>query len=229
MKLSRRDRLGLSARYREQYARHGYAPEALGWTKGKQPIRFEVLTAPFEVEGKSILDVGCGFGDLNQALRGRARRYRYLGLDVTEELIAEARVRYQGAAIRFRTGDFLDCDLGSRFDVVVGSGIFNINLDSGRNEAFVEATLARAFALCRDGIAFDFLSDQVDFRHRDTFHSSPTRVLEFAYGLSRNVLLRNDYMPFEFSVFVFKDESFDTADTLFRRFKKLRSGGRPGA
>jgi SAM-dependent methyltransferase len=222
MKLSARDRLGLRGRYRDQYARFGYSPKALGWDKGKQQVRFDVLTSPFDIEGKSVLDVGCGFGDLNQVLQTKARRYRYLGVDVTEELLKEARVRYRGRGIRFRPGDFLDLNLRSRFDIVIGSGIFNLALASGRNDAFIRSTLAKAFELCREGIAFDFLSDKVAYRYRDTFHASPEQVLTLAYALSRNVLLRNDYMPFEFSVFVFKDDSFDTADTLFRKFKKGR-------
>ena len=109
-----------------------------------------------------------------------------------------------------------------RKGIAVSSGIFNHRLEHTDSYSYIEAVLAKAFAMCREGLAFDFLSDKVDFRHEHTFHSSPERILGMAYALSRNVLLRNDYMPFEFSLFVFKDGSFSKVDTLFERFKRLR-------
>lgn len=68
------------------------------------------------------------------------------------------------------------------------------------------------------GITFDFLSDKVDYQYEHTFHSSPERILGYVYSKSRNVILRNDYMPFEFSVFIFKDDSFKSEDTVFHRY-----------
>lgn len=77
--------------------------------------------------------------------------------------------------------------------------------------------------LCSDGLAFDFLSDKVDYRHEHTFHSSPEKVLEIAYKYSRNIVLRNDYMPFEFAIIIFKDDGFDKQDTVFHRYKLLHN------
>jgi hypothetical protein len=34
-------------------------------------------------------------------------------------------------------------------------------------------------------------------------------------------MLRNDYMPFEFALFMFKDDTFSSEDTLFHRYKLL--------
>ena len=90
------------------------------------------------------------------------------------------------------------------------------------NYDFIDACIDKALAVCRDGLAFDFLSDKVDFQLEHTFHSSPERILEMAYRYSRNVILRNDYMPFEFSVFIFNDDSFSADDTVFERYKQLQ-------
>ena len=46
MKLSARDRRGLADRYRDQYARYGYSPKALGWDKGKQRVRLAQAAPP---------------------------------------------------------------------------------------------------------------------------------------------------------------------------------------
>jgi len=40
-------------------------------------------------------------------------------------------------------------------------------------------------------------------------YSDPCAILEMAYGYSNRVVLRNDYMPWEFTVFVDKRTDFD--------------------
>lgn len=68
-------------------------------------------------------------------------------------------------------------------------------------------------------IVFDFQSDKVDFMGCDTgFYFSPEKVLGIAYEFSRNVILDNSYMPFEFAVTIFKDDSFKKDTTVFNRF-----------
>lgn len=43
--------------YSEMYDDFGYGPKALGWTKGKQDIRFDVLTSQIDLTDKRILVV----------------------------------------------------------------------------------------------------------------------------------------------------------------------------
>jgi hypothetical protein len=105
----------------------------------------------------------------------------------------------------------------------VASGIFNLKLLEGDNYIFIEQVMQKAFRLCRVGFAFDFLSDKVDYRKENTFHAAPEHILALAYGMSRNVILLNNYMPFEFSIFVFKDDSFDPKCTIFHRWLNLYS------
>lgn len=225
MTLSDEDRQATIERYSSRYREHGYSPKSLGWDKGKQDVRFDILTSQYDFLGKSVLDVGCGFGDLNTTLRKKyLDDYAYVGIDVVPDLIAEARARYVGEDIKFIVGDFLGLDLADEFDYVVASGIFNHRLTHADTYDLIEAVIAKALSVSRDGLAFDFLSDKVDYRLEHTFHSSPEKILSMAYKFSRNIVLRNDYMPFEFSLFIFKDDSFAREDTLFSRYKK--SAGR---
>ena len=217
-----KDRLVLD--YRRRFAEYGYSPKTLGWDKGKQNIRFSILTSQWDLEGKSILDVGCGFGDLNRYIRknGGVEFYEYTGVDIVEELILEAKIQNPGngnAKISYICGDFLKMPIERSFDYVISSGVFNRRyfgeLD---NYSFIEKCIDKSFDLCKEGIAFDFLSDKVDYQYKHTFHSSPERILSYSYGKSRNIILRNDYMPFEFSVFIFKDDSFKSSNTVFNRY-----------
>jgi len=208
-------------RYAERYRRFGYSPQTLGWDKGKQDIRFQVLLSPFDCAGKRVLDIGCGFGDLNRLLRRTCGDdYEYVGVDLVPDLLGEARRRYAGANVRFVEGDFLSTALPSDFDFALSSGMFNHKLEGTEPYALIRSCIEKAWGLCREGIAFDFLSDKVDYEYEHTLHSSPERILALGYDMSRNVVLRNDYMPFEFSLFVFKDGAFLKEDTVFQRFKR---------
>ena len=218
-----KDRTRIVEKYRQGYAEHGYSPKSLGWDKGNQDIRFEVLLSFFEVSGKSILDIGCGFGDLNKVLsRENGDSYQYLGVDLVGELIDEGRHHYPQDNIKFLNADFLEYHFDQSFDIVVASGVFNQKFDIGKNDLFVDRVLKKAWTLCTEGFAFDFLSDKVDYRHDHTYHNNPERILGLAYSLSRNVVLRNDYMPFEFCLYVGKDDNYDPSDSVFKKRKRQR-------
>jgi SAM-dependent methyltransferase len=219
MSLPESDKKDYIERYTERYSKYGHSPKTLGWDKGKQDIRFSILTSQCALEGKSILDIGCGFGDLSAYVAEKTKTHTYLGVDIVDILIEEANHRYASEAVRFVKADFLDFSVDCKIDICVASGIFNYRLKEIDNYDYIRSVMGKAFDVAGEVVALDFLSDKVDFTHPHTFHSSPERVLGFAYELTRNVVLRNDYMPFEFSVFLFKDDSFDPADTVFRRYK----------
>ncbi len=207
--------------YGTRYQEHGISPKSLGWDKGKQNVRFDVLTSQYDFSGKSVLDIGCGFGELTRTLDQKAEGYAYTGIDLMEPFVRDARRLHEGEDAQFVCGDFLTHPFERRFDYCVSSGVFNHKLDIDGYE-FIRQCIERGLSLAKDGLAFDFLSDRVDYPLEHTFHSNPMKVLEIAYSFSRNVVLRNDYMPFEFSLFVFKDDSFEKSDTLFSRYKKQR-------
>jgi len=205
-------------RYEGRFRQYGYSPKTLDWDKGKQDIRFSVLTSQLDFQGCSVLDIGCGFGDLNRTLAEQASsEYTYLGVDVVPSLVKEGERLFGSDHVRFLCGDVLAMDL-PQVDYAICSGMFNLKMSGEKNMEFIRAVAKKTFGLCRIGFAFDFLSDKVDYRKEITFHSSPEEILAMAYKLSRNVMLCNNYMPFEFSLFVFKDESFDPALTVFNRW-----------
>lgn len=222
--LSKKDAEIICDRYEKRYQDYGYSPRTLDWDKGKQDMRFSILTSQFDFKNSEVLDIGCGFGDLNRILSSRTdNQYHYHGVDIVPSLISEARHQYKGDNIDFYCGDFLEMDL-PQVDYAIASGIFNFKLKDNNNYQFIEQSMEKAYRLSRTGFAFDFLSDKVDYTKEMTFHSSPEKILALAYGLSRNVTLLNNYMPFEFSVFVFKDDSFDPKYTIFNRWFETNPG-----
>jgi len=218
MRYSDRDKNNTVDRYVARLNEFGYSPKTLGWNKGNQRIRFDALTSRYDFTDKSVLDIGCGFGDLNETLRARyGHRYQYLGLDIVPNLIEIATSIYGDETTHFLTGDFLDTAFEQTFDFAIASGIFNHQLEETDSYEFIEACISKALEVCREGLAFDFLSDKVEYRHEHTFHSSPEKILSIAYHHSRKLVLLNDYMPFEFSLVLFKDDTFSASKSVFRR------------
>jgi 2-polyprenyl-3-methyl-5-hydroxy-6-metoxy-1,4-benzoquinol methylase len=91
--------------------------------------RFHIaLRESGDVTGKSVLDIGCGSGhyEVEYAKRGAAR---VTGLDFAPGMLELARrlTQREGVADRctFVQGDFLEKDLGERFDVVLAMGVFD--------------------------------------------------------------------------------------------------------
>ena len=203
--------------YRRLYAEHGYSPKALGWDKGKQFLRFHQLTSSFSLQGARLLDVGCGFGDFVGYLRAmNIEGCAYTGLDLVEDFIVEGRRRFGASGATFVHSSLEDYVPSSRFDCVIASGAFNLKLEGIDGYENIRGALSRMFALCDVAVSADFLSDRVERAHAHNFNSSPETILNIAYGLSRNVVLRNDYFPFEFSVTIFKDDAFRKETTTFR-------------
>ena len=74
------------------------------------------------------------------------------------------------------------------------------------------------FELCNKGVAIDFISTYVDFRNEKINYVKPEEIFSFCKTLSRCVLLRHDYMPFEFCIYIYKSDRIDERD-VFTEFE----------
>jgi SAM-dependent methyltransferase len=199
------DREAYQKRYTERLARFGHDPRTLGWDKGKQRERFDALTRLVPVNRLgSVLDVGCGFGDLLPYLKEKGFAGAYTGIDFVAELIEVGRQAYPDA--RLEVADFSTFMPHEPFDLVLASGIFNARLGDEDQGAYIENTLKKMWTHARVAASADFLSGYVDFRREDLNYISPEAVFTFAKSLTRRVALLHDYMPFEFALYLFKDD-----------------------
>lgn len=189
--------------YEEKLAQFGEDPRSVGWRdRETQGRRFEALTAVSPLEGKSILDLGCGLGDLYSYLKEKNITCDYTGWDLSEKMINACLARFPN--VNFQQVDVLSRDDEQKYDVVFGSGLFCIPLE---DESFYERIMRRMFALCREAVAFNMISTYVDYREDYLRYSDPCSVFDFCKKqLSRRVALRHDYMPFEFTVYVYRHD-----------------------
>jgi len=172
--------------------------EVLGWsTPWSQEVRFEALAAIGDLSGRTVLDVGCGRGDLCGWLRERYEGVMYRGVDLHAGMIDLARKAYPDA--EFTVRDVLEDDSVDEADYVVSSGLFALTVNV--ETEFVDAMLARMMALAREGVAVNFLSNRTpgpeDPRCR---YSDPADILARAFRLTDHVTLKHDYKPNDFTI-----------------------------
>lgn len=212
------EKAALLKRYSERLAKYGPTIEALGWTKPKHRLRYRVLLEYWMATPHPgplrVLDFGCGFGDMFGYLRESAMPIDYTGLDINPELIAVARQRYP--AVRFLCLDPFEDELIETFDVVLSSGVHNYRLDD--NDGFVRRSFDLFDRLATVGFAADFLSNRVDFRNAQNHYAAPEDILALALRYTPRVVLRHDYMPFEFAIFADKRSAIDEKLTVFLPF-----------
>ncbi len=206
-------------RYNKRLDQFGVSEQALGWgDKGRSKLRYEMLLSQWNFNQASVLDAGCGFGDLYDYMRRKGIiNFRYHGMDINEGFIRVAKEKYGNTAV-FSVKNMLEADEKDRVDFVLSSGAFNHQLDD--NMGFINSALEKFNALSKLGFAANFLSDKVSYRKDDTYHADPSQILALAYQYSNNVVLRNDYMPFEFTVFVNKFSAINVKRTVYNEFVK---------
>lgn len=204
-------------RYSERLEKFGYSEEALGWSKNKNDLRFEALIKEWksELDGSSICDFGCGFGDFYAYLNQKTglRNFHYCGVEINPNLVEEGRKHHPNA--EFWIGDIVNEPFDRQFDFVFSSGVFNHKLSFQDEYQFISECLEKLNQISTKGYAVNFLSDKVDYQLEHTFHSNPGKILDLVFRHSRNVVFRNDYMPFEFTVYVRKDKKIDPVRAVF--------------
>jgi SAM-dependent methyltransferase len=205
------------SRYSARFARLGYDVKSLGWgSVEQQRYRFEqTLTFPELFSGRSILDIGCGFGDYLDYLDEGVLPFRdYLGLDINPDLIGEAEKRHAGRAnARFEVRNLLAEDAVHTpvADVGVMLGLLNFRLGEGvANLAYSRMVMERAFAMVGEVLVVDFLSARLTSsypREDFVYYHEPADALGMALELADEVILKHDYLPIpqrEFMIFLKK-------------------------
>ncbi|WP_018293778.1 class I SAM-dependent methyltransferase [Mariprofundus ferrooxydans] len=195
-------RQAMIERHRDSLDYFGYAPQALYWgTSEEQLARFGMLAGIGIRSGASLLDVGCGFGDLYCWLRSQDLVVDYTGLDISPEILAKG--RELNPALRLVQGELFDFDWAPQsFDWVVLSG--TLNWDVGEGSAYARRVIRRMFSLCRFGVAFNLL----DIRTLDMtglgeiVAYQPHKVLAFCEGITSDCTLYCDYLEDDFTIYM---------------------------
>jgi SAM-dependent methyltransferase len=189
-------------RYAERINRLGPTVQALGWrNKEQQNLRFEIFQQLISLENNiSVLDVGCGFGDLYNFLSEKIN-VDYTGCDLSPVVIEYANKNRVGG--KFTVRDILeDPYQENSFDYVFMSGLFNYKIDN--NLSYLKSMINEGFRISNKSLMFNLTSTLVDYQDQQLYYYKPEEVLNFCSTLSRRFILRHDYPLYEFTVCLIK-------------------------
>ena len=204
--------------YDELASIHGDSPLSLGWgLKDRREIRFNVLTENWLLEDSSVLDLGCGFGDLYGYITDKNFEISYLGLDSSRIILDIAEKKYPSANFELFDLNSLATE-NRKFDYIFASGIFN----DARPEAFdfINSVFLEAKRLSTRGFSFNFLSSAATIRHNENYYASASEIARICEKNSLKYVLNHSYMPFEFTIHVDMKQEFDQSKVIFDDYFK---------
>lgn len=191
--------------FAEKAKKYGDSSKTLDMSEDGQMVRFKVISEVKDLNNSSILDVGCGLGHLYEFLKKKNISTKYTGVDVVPELIDLAKKKNPDLTLEIR--DILtDKFEENSFDVVIENGIFNVTLEKEDTLEFTKRMIAEMFKIAKKTVVLTFTSEYVDegYNNPEITYFSPTELFKYCKTLCRNVTLRHDYLPHDFTIIMQK-------------------------
>ncbi len=198
----------LKKHYEPRIEKFNENSKILDWESPEaQKTRFSILTDNIDLNGKSILDVGCGCGDLLDWLKSIDVNADYFGVDILKKMTDRASELHPetvfAAADIFDEGFKSEDVIGrSSFDVTFVSGIFNLN--AGNNEAFLRAAVPVLAGLADKYFVFNLLDPASPDRDENYFYFEPSEAEKLASSFAGSVKIISGYLSNDYTVIASK-------------------------
>jgi len=194
--------------YNQSAKKYGESCEAVLWgNQQTQYFRFYELIRNIDLHSsrKTILDVGCGNGELYKFLNFIGFRGDYTGYDINKMLLILAKKRFKN--INVKLVDILVDKQTDKFDFVLMSGLFNRNV--GQDEKWIHEFIKKMFALCGEALSFNMISTHVNYQNKEMYYFDPAKMLTFCIKhLSPRVTLSHHNLPYNYTVTVYRDNNW---------------------
>lgn len=198
-----RDREEIVRRYTRRFEEFGVDVRALAsGTDERHRLQHAVHASVGNLDGTTLLDVGCGLAHYYTYLRERGIGVNYIGYDIVPAFLESNRERYPEAEFVLR--DAAAEGFAHEADYVVMCEVFNNRYEHASNVEVVQKVVREAFAVARKAVSIDLLSTYVDYQVPNAYYYSPEELFAFAKTLTPLVALRHDYLPFHFTLMLYK-------------------------
>ncbi|MCF6324591.1 MAG: class I SAM-dependent methyltransferase [Gammaproteobacteria bacterium] len=177
--------------------------ESLGW-KGdeSQQKRFEVISEVADLNGASILDLGCGQGDLKKFLDNRYSDFSYIGIDQMPEFISEAELRYGHLSdTHFYQSDFSTVVL-PQVEYVIACGALGYRCAKPN---WFNEMIAKMYASASRALVFNMLDIATFPDHPLLVGHEVEEVAAFCKTLSPRVEVKSRYLDDDFTIYMYRD------------------------
>lgn len=179
--------------------------EILDWgDKSSQFKRFEILSQNIAFAEKSLLDIGCGLGDLHRHLVVEENMPKiYTGTDLVSNMIELAKEQQPDC-------NFVCCDVFSeppfsdKFDVIYCSGVFNLKTES--NMKYLQYATENSLKLTHSDskIVFNFLHNRTPKHYDHCFYYNPDEVKAIIENYYESVEIIDNYLINDFTIIASK-------------------------
>jgi SAM-dependent methyltransferase len=179
--------------YKKSIKKHGVSPLGVHWQNQEtQYARFDALTSFIkgDIVDSTIVDAGCGFGEYYKYLKEQSLLpKKYIGIDKEKEMIKRAKERFDTT---FEIKDIVNDSLPIA-DYYVCSGALNI-LDYEEMELFIN----NMYRHSKKGMVVNYLKG---FTFNGIYKEEVKQIMQ---GYSRNIMLKEDYLENDFTIFMVK-------------------------
>ncbi len=193
--------------YQDKFKKFGVNHKALQWKeKGAAHQRFRQFWNEIDFTNRNVIDVGCGFGEMGNFLVRRYDNVKYTGVDITPEFIDNGKILYPH--LELQTVDYFDQPLPEIYDTVISSGTLNSNFgNKTENMEFRQKAIRTMFEHTTNVLAFNMLGGHpipINKKGSNIWYADSLEIVEFCFSLTRRVILRANYNPKDFTIFMYK-------------------------
>lgn len=184
--------------YTAAIKKHGESSRGVHWNSTfSQEKRFEVLLSCIDDAGFSIVDAGCGFGDLYGYLqKNNISFHSYTGLDLSPSMVQIAKEK-TGCKI-------FECDICRanlpQADYYICSGAMNI---LSRFDTYL--FIRNCYEACTKGFVFNLLMGKDDSLVYNHFYPGELQALFDELGAE--VTVKQGYLEHDFTVLMKKEKA----------------------
>jgi SAM-dependent methyltransferase len=177
-------------------------PRSVHWLNlYTQTERFRILSQVGNLQGTSILDAGCGYGDLYAYLKNNDIETHYTGIDIMPEFIKVAQKRFP--TLPFEVKDMFD--IQEEYDYILSSGSLSFKIDN--YQAYYFSLIRHMFDHARIAVAFNML-DAKNHPNDELYAAYyPEQVEAYCRTFCSNVKVITDYLDNDFTIFLYKLDS----------------------
>ena len=195
--------------YTNKVKTHGATPKGVDWNgEESQVLRFEQLSKIINTDNFTLADIGCGYGKYCEYLESNFKNYSYVGYDLSEEMILNAKLLYAGRKkVIFESIQNLT-DI-NEVDYSLASGIFSVKMQHKESEwlSYILETLEVLNKKSKKGFSFNMLTKYSDkeYMKDNLYYADPMFLFDYCKkNFSKNVAILHDYDLYEFTVLVKK-------------------------
>ena len=206
-------------KYNSELEKYGLNDKrSLFWTKDKQDMRFNALLGEeFKKSHMTILDYGCGFGDLNSFLMRNYYNLIYNGCDINQNFIKTAQDNHPDKNI-FLINSVNE--IKSNYDIILISGTFNlISLDDiSEMKTYIYNNLLKLFEKTNYMLCVNFLSHLTDeeYKYDGHFYINPSELYNFSIiNMTSRINIDTHLLPYEITFKFFKNQNIDKSLSIY--------------